>query len=67
MEAFITGADVDSDDVAFFKNNAFGGYAVDDHVVYRDTCAGRKPAVPEKAGHCAHLLDILADDFVRCV
>ena len=58
------GADVDADNIAFFHNALLARYAVDDHIVDRNTRAGRKPAVAEKRGDRPLSLDILADDLV---
>ena len=65
VEPFVAGPYVDAYDVAFFQDGAFAGYAVDDHVVYRDTGAGRKAAVVEEAGGRPGLLDKLADDLIQ--
>ena len=69
MVAADVGADVDADDVAFLQFYLTTGYAVDDLVVYLDTCACGKAAeaavVIEEAGYCTVLLDRSAHNVVQ--
>src|SRR5699024_8063804 len=65
VKALVAGAHVDAYDVAPLEDGALGGYAVDDHIVYRDTGAGREAVVVEEAGGGPHALDILANDLIQ--
>ena len=64
IKSLVKGASVNADNVALLEDNLLMGYAVDHHIVYRDTCAARKTAVTKEVGLSALFLDRAADNAV---